>query len=143
MKIVQAVQGELVPFDLVMNKCIRGQGYPFFTKLRSIDDFSDGFMLFKGHCTGAKNLQSYLKGHHMGVLLPFSTPKVNHFFVHLASGPYDISHTLCSLGKIISKMAEQSGPSASAGPQPFLRKFDATRDVAGTFYARADFAKKY
>ena len=64
---------ELMPFDAVMKKCIRGRKYPSFVNLKSLSDFTDGFMVFKGDHKGAKELQSFLKGYQMEVLRPNAT----------------------------------------------------------------------
>ena len=71
----------LMGYDNIVSKCIEGRNYPSFTELRSSSDFCDGVKMFKGHCNGVKNMQSFLKGHDMNVHMPHATNSDDHFFI--------------------------------------------------------------
>ena len=93
-KIVENHQDNLMQFDMVMRQCVRGCKYPGFRPVRARSDFCDGFLFLKMHCNTSKSLKSFLKGHKLDVLLPSATMDDDYFFVHLASGPFDLAHNL-------------------------------------------------
>ena len=71
----------LIGYDNIISKCIEGRNYTGFSKLRSSSDFCDGIKMFKGHCNGVKDIQSFLKGHEIDVKLPHTTNSDDHFFI--------------------------------------------------------------
>ena len=71
----------LMGYDNIISKCIEGRNYTGFSKLRSSSDFCDGIKMFKGHCNGVKDIQSFLKGHEIDVKLPHTTNSDDHFFI--------------------------------------------------------------
>lgn len=57
--------------------------------------------------------------------------KVHHFWLMLASGPYDLEHNLPILRDIAKKLHH-------GRDQPVVTKLDSTRDLRGSLYARDD-----
>ena len=43
--ILKSYQNVLPHFDVIMRACIQGKEFKEFIKLRSVNDFSDGFMI--------------------------------------------------------------------------------------------------
>ena len=70
MKQLEAYQEVLVDFGEIMVASLKGRNYPEFVLLRSVNDFSDGFLLSKGHCAGAKGLQAFIKSTNFEALRP-------------------------------------------------------------------------
>ena len=56
MRIVKTNDKGLASSDTILRDCIHGRKYPSFTKLSSASDFSDGFMMRRGHCISVKSL---------------------------------------------------------------------------------------
>lgn len=64
-----------------MRICVFGKEFKEFVKLRTISDFSDGFMISQGHCNNARHLQSFLKSHGLECLPPRWTKRLGYHFI--------------------------------------------------------------
>ena len=104
MRKLKYYQELLVPFDEIMKKSLKGKLYHEFVRLRSAEDFCDGFVINQGHCSGAKGLQSFLKSNLLECLLPRPTAKTGYYFAKQQQGPFTIDFPLDSLEKVVVGM---------------------------------------
>lgn len=75
--------------------------------------------------------------------LPRSTRNDGQYFVQLASGPFDIRHCLENLLRSVSSIREEASVQELEGEDAFIRQFDATRDLKGTFFCPGGMQSKY
>ena len=137
MRIVKGYESVLVRFDAILEKCTRNSEYGMFTKLSKVSDFSDGFVINQGHNSGAAALKAYLKRHFLECLPLRGTKKQGYFFGQQAQGPFTLQFAVTVLQERARDMFHQL--SARKQPLvPIVSKFDATRDLRGTFFVADD-----
>ena len=88
-------------------------------------------------------MRSYLKGFRLDVNLPKASPNANNYFVQLANGPQDFDYTLFALSKVAHDIRTRPGQPKLSSSTPIISKFDATRDLKGTFFVPIAIILKY
>ena len=134
-------QNVLVHFDTIMRVCIQGKEFKEFVKLQSVNDFSDGFLISLGHCRDGRHLQSFLKSHGLECLPPRWTKSSGYYFVQQRDGPFTIDYPLDILRRALYEMKSKMTTDLNMMKLPILKKFDATRDLKGTFYVTGELEK--
>ena len=142
--------GSLLPsWDDVLEALVQNRSSRSVERLKSVDDFIDGFELKVPDGLCFRQVQRILKEKGIDALSPQGRAEGRHW-VQLGSGPYDLDHNLPILGTIVEdfrQMMPQIVRSESISDDdhqvPVLSKLDVTRDFAGSFFAPGNWKEKY
>ena len=143
MALVKKYAKVLVPFNEIMKKSLLGRKCPEFLRLHSVHDFSDGFAIAQGHCSSAKSLQAYIKGHRLESHVVRCAKRPGYFFVHQKEGPFTVGFMLEAVRSAAGVMEQKLVASGKAVPEPIVAQLDITRDLKGTFYVVDDWPGKH
>ena len=97
MRIAKAYDAVLPLFDAVMEECTKDSQFLKFVKLSKVSDFSDGFVVYQGHCTSGSSLRAYLKSYHLDCLPLRGTTQPSYHFCQQGSGPFTIAFAVTAL----------------------------------------------
>ena len=89
-----------------------------------------------------QQVQRLFKDYGLDAKPPKVRRKKGHCWVQLASGPYDLEHNITMLMKVCEGLRHLHQDRSSQFNEHILHKFDATRDLRGSFYAPKDWKMK-
>ena len=150
MDLIKEHSCHLKSWRAILDPLVEGLRSQKFERLKSVDDFIDGFQLLVATSITARQLQQMLKDHGLDVKQPVSQQTPGRFWVQIATGPLDLPHNAPLLRTAIDALRMVGSQTDRAQPEvphhegpPTLGKLDVTRDVAGSFYAKGDWKEQH
>ena len=126
-----------------MFRCLEDKEAAQFLKLKSVDDFIDGFELKTTPDVSAQQLQRLLKEAGLDAKYPMARQQAGSYWLQLASAPFDVASVMPNL-KIAADTLEGLRSGNQAGhTSPIVTKVDVTRDLRGSLFAKEDWKNKH
>ena len=103
--ILKEYEGLLPSWDDVLTTLVQNRSSRSVERLKSVDDFIDGFELKVPDGLGFRQVQRILKEKMIDALPP-NGRSAGHLWIQLGSGPYDLDHNLPILRTVVEYFRE-------------------------------------